>query len=182
MGDSNVTEKKKKRAPQNFVNNADLLEEIQISQAEQARNPDKLPSECMTPKLIEMIFMMVTRYADRYNWRGYSYVDEMKDEAIANLMRTALKFNPEKSNNPFAYYTQIATRCFLTYMDKEKVQQRIRDELIEMNSSGDFKPSFARQAEGEQNQLGIDLDGTKRVKSDPLRMARARKLSNERHK
>jgi DNA-directed RNA polymerase specialized sigma subunit len=133
----------------NYLNNASLIEEIMISKKVQKKNPNWTPAQCMTPKLVGMLQMLVDRYSQKANWRGYTYIDDMRSEAIVSLMQNALKFNPEKSQNPFGYYTQIVTHSFLTFLDKEKKVRRIKDTLMEQQG---FTPSHARQLEYGQEQ------------------------------
>lgn len=137
----------KKRKPKNYVNNADLMEEIRMSKEKQESDENLTPAQCLTPKLVKMLMMLVERYSQKANWRNYTYLDDMKGEAIVSLAQNALKFKPEKSNNPFGYYTQIVTHSFLTFLDKEKRVRKIRDDLLEQNG---FNPSFSRQLENEQ--------------------------------
>ena len=109
---------------------------------------DYFPSaaECMTDELVKMIMMLVERYGQRSNWRGYTYIDDMKSEALVSLLNGTLKFDPAKSQNPFGYMTQIVTHSFLTTLDKEKKVRKIRDDILEQNG---FTPSHTRQLENE---------------------------------
>lgn len=140
---------KKKKKNTNYLNNANLIEEIMISKEVQEKNSNWTPAQCMTPKLVGMLQMLVNRYSQKGNWRGYTYIDDMRSEAIVSLMQNALKFNPEKSQNPFGYYTQIVTHSFLTFLDKEKKVRRIKDTLLEQQG---YTPSHARQLENDQQQ------------------------------
>lgn len=80
---------------------------------------------------------------------GNSYLSDMKGDARFALCQNALKFDETKTQNPFSYYTQIVWSCFLSYLDKEKKVSRIRDALLEEQA---MMPSFARQAENEEEQ------------------------------
>jgi hypothetical protein len=97
-------------------------------------------------KLARMYMMMVERYAQKANWRGYSYLDEMKGKAIVELTAKGLFFNEEKSDNPFAYFTQVITNGFRIVLNDEKNNQNIRDELM---LSGGLNPSMSKQLEHE---------------------------------
>jgi hypothetical protein len=172
-----------KNQPNDYLSNANLLEEILKSQAVQAKLPEEhkwtKAAECLTPALIVMLNLLVERIATGYRWRNYTWIDDMKAEAMFGLCRVCLKFDlskvPEGSYaNPFAYQSQIITRIFLTIIDREKNQGRIRDQIIEMSDT-DLLPSFARQNENVSNSLGMELDGTKRVKSDPHKRRRRKK-------
>lgn len=148
----------KKRRVQKYLNNGRLLEHIGLSKEKweaakkKAKDPDNLPSaaQCMTPELVKMIMMLVDKYATRANWRGYTYIEDMKSEALLSLLNGTLKFNPEKSKNPFGYMTQIVTHSFLTTLDKEKKVRRIRDDMLERHG---FDPSHTRQVENEAPML-----------------------------
>ena len=64
----------------------------------------------------------------RSNWRGYTYVDEMRSHALLQLSQIGLQFNELKSENPFAYYTAAVTNSFTRVLNLEKRNQNIRDD------------------------------------------------------
>jgi len=100
----------------------------------------------MTPKLARSFMMLVERYSMRFNWRGYTYVDEMRSQALLQLSQIGLQFDESKSQNPFAYYTAAIDNSFTRILNIEKKNQMIRDDLlIEVGSN----PSFTRQFEHE---------------------------------
>ena len=96
----------------------------------------------VTNKLAHMYMMLCERYSHRYNWRGYTYVDEMRGQALLQLAQIGLQFDESKSDNPFAYYTAAITNSFTRVLNIEKRNQNIRDDILEMN---DLAPSFTRQ-------------------------------------
>jgi len=90
----------------------------------------------VTDELARMLMLMARKLATKSNFAGYSYVDDMVSDALVDLMRTALKFDHERFDNPFAYYTTCITRSFLGYLGQEKKHRRIRDAiLVEIGSS-----------------------------------------------
>ncbi|MBS49779.1 MAG: hypothetical protein CMN60_20550 [Sphingobium sp.] len=100
-------------------------------------------------KLGEIYLLMVNRYGGRYNWRGYSYLDDMKGQALTQLAKVGLMFNEAKGTdhpNPFAYYTTIIKRCFSKVIKDEKRVSEIRDSLL---MDADRDPSNAKQLELE---------------------------------
>lgn len=100
----------------------------------------------MTNKLAKSFMMLVERYSMRFNWRGYTYVDEMRSQALLQLSQIGLQFDESKSQNPFAYYTAAIDNSFTRILNVEKKNQMIRDDLlIEIGSN----PSFTRQFEHE---------------------------------
>jgi hypothetical protein len=100
----------------------------------------------MTNKLAKSFMLLVEKYSMRFNWRGYTYVDEMRSQALLQLSQIGLQFDESKSQNPFAYYTAAIDNSFTRILNIEKKNQMIRDDLlIEIGSN----PSFTRQFEHE---------------------------------
>ena len=103
----------------------------------------------ITNKLGTMFLKLVERYSHRGNWRGYTYVDEMRGQALLQLSYIGLQFNEMKSDNPFAYYTAAVNNSFTRVLNLEKRNQMIRDDiLIEQG----HLPSYGRQIQHE-NEL-----------------------------
>ena len=108
----------------------------------------------ITNRLGAMFLKLCERYSLRSNWRGYSYVDEMRGQALIQLTQIALQFDEGKSQNPFAYYTAAVTNSFTRVLNVEKRQRDIRDDLL--CDSGQM-PSWTRQMESQQAHLeGIE--------------------------
>jgi len=96
----------------------------------------------MTRKLAMMFMKLCERYATRSNWRGYSYNEEMRGQALLQLSQIGLQFDESKSQNPFAYYTAAITNSFTRILNIEKKNHNIRDDILEMNG---LNPSWSRQ-------------------------------------
>lgn len=96
----------------------------------------------MTNKLATMFIKLCERYATRSNWRGYTYNDEMRSQALLQLSQIGLQFDESKSQNPFAYYTAAITNSFTRVLNIEKRNQNLRDDILEMNN---LNPSYTRQ-------------------------------------
>ena len=114
----------------------------------------------ITENLGKMFIKLSERYAQRSNWRGYTYVDEMKGQAILQLSHIGLQFDESKSENPFAYYTAAVTNSFTRILNIEKKSQNIRDDLLEeagltpsmtRQNSQEYAGEIARQAELYKN-------------------------------
>ena len=140
----------RRRRTQNYLNNKNLLEQIALSKEQwaeaQKADPDVSMASCMTAELVKMLQMLVDRYSQKSNWRGYTYIEDMKADAVLSLLNGALKFKPEVSQNPFGYLTQIVTHSFITTLEKEKKVRMIRDDMLEQHG---FTPSHTRQLENE---------------------------------
>ncbi len=52
-------------------------------------------------------------------------------DGIENCVQYIHNFDPEKSKNPFAYFTQIIQYAFLRRIQKEKKQLEIKTKIIE---------------------------------------------------
>jgi hypothetical protein len=85
------------------------------------------------PEYIGECFMKIAEnLAKRPNYFGYSFKDEMILDAIENMLLYCHNFDPKKSSNPFAYFTQIAWYAFLRRIAKEKKQQYIKYKSTEL--------------------------------------------------
>jgi hypothetical protein len=103
----------------------------------------------MTAELARMFLKLCERYATRSNWRGYTYNEEMRGQALLQLSQIGLQFDESKSQNPFAYYTAAITNSFTRILNIEKKMQNIRDDILEMNG---LNPSWTRQNSGKPHQ------------------------------
>jgi hypothetical protein len=105
----------------------------------------------ITEELGRMFIKLSERYAQRSNWRGYTYIDEMRGQAILQLSQIGLQFDESKSENPFAYYTAAVNNSFTRILNIEKKNQNIRDDLLIENG---LNPSSTRQnSQGFANEI-----------------------------
>lgn len=126
-----ATKEKKKK---NYLSNPRLLEEIEKSQKLREEGRE----DYFTPDLTKMIILLVNKIASAPNWRGYTYIDDMKGDAVKTLYENILKFNRAKAGkypNPFAYATQIVTNSFLSTRGKEIKQVTVKDNIIARQNS-----------------------------------------------
>lgn len=136
-----------KRATRNYVNNKDLLEALIAYQKDCREAEDAGEERPRVPDYIgTCIYQIATRLATKPNFSGYSYKEDMISDGIENCLLYINNFNPEKSQNPFAYFTQIIWYAFLRRIQKEKKQMYIR-----------FKSSQSMIAAGE-TYTGEDLN------------------------
>ena len=131
IGDSvePVTPKKRKK---HYVNNPDFLAAIveykkSLKEAKEKGKPlPKIPNY-----IGECIIKIATRLATKPNFSGYSYKDEMISDGIENCFACVTNFNEEKTQNPFAYFTQVIYYAFLRRIQKEKKQTYIQYKVLE---------------------------------------------------
>jgi hypothetical protein len=103
----------------------------------------------MTNKLAQMFMLLVENLSHKGNWRGYTYCEEFRGQALVHLMQVGLQFDESRSSNPFAFYTQIIKHCFTRILNLEKRHQSIRDDVLIMAG---VQPSYSRQIDNEFDQ------------------------------
>ena len=124
-----ATDNKKKI---HYVNNKEFLAAIterkqQIKEAEESG----LPKPQVSNYLGECILKIANHLSYRPNFINYTYRDEMISDGIENSLQYIDNFDPEKSKNPFAYFTQIIHYAFLRRIQKEKKQLEIKNKILE---------------------------------------------------
>lgn len=78
----------------------------------------------------QCILLIANRLATKPNFINYSYKDEMIADGIENCIMYIDNFDPEKSTNPFAYFTQIIYFAFLRRIQKEKKHLYIKHQVL----------------------------------------------------
>jgi hypothetical protein len=115
-----------------YVNNADFLAAIVEMRAKKREAEEKgLPKPIVSNYIGECILKIATHLSYKPNFINYSYRDEMISDGIENCLQYIDNFDPTKSNNPFAYFTQIIWYAFLRRIAKEKKQSYIKGKLIQ---------------------------------------------------
>jgi hypothetical protein len=117
----------------------------------------------ITNTLAKMFILMVHKYGQRGNWRGYTYIDEMKGQALLQLAQMGLQFDESKSDNPFSYYTQSLQNSFTRVLNLEKKNQDLRDDLLIDSGAS---PSFSRQLALEADIRQLREDAQEAAKDD----------------
>ena len=89
--------------------------------------------------------------SNRPNFINYTFKDDMIFDGVENCVRYCHNFNPEKSKNPFSYFTQIIYYAFLRRIEKEKKQSYIKykmteitrvDELVDSDGNLNIEKSY----------------------------------------
>lgn len=110
------------KTKRHYVNNKDFYDALIVYKNKMIENPDtKVPDY-----IGKCIMAICTKLSTKPNFSGYSYRDEMVADGIENCIAAVNGFDPEKSSNPFAYFTQIAWNAFIRRITKEKKQQYIK--------------------------------------------------------
>ena len=122
-----------------YVNNKEFLEAIVerkqlLREAEESG--DSKPQ--ISNYLGECILKIANHLSYRPNFINYTYRDEMISDGIENSLQYIDNFDPEKSKNPFAYFTQIIYFAFIRRITKEKKQQKIKDRILKRSNIQDM--------------------------------------------
>jgi hypothetical protein len=149
----------KPRAKKHYVNNKTLFEEMvkfkeKTKEAEEAGK--QLPR---IPNYVGECFLMIcNKLSTKPNFMGYSYRDDMIADAIENCVVAAHSFDPEKSSNPFAYFTQIAWNAFIRRIQKEKKQSYIKHKnFVNSNLMEDIAREISVTGQPIHNEYSDDI-------------------------
>jgi len=126
------TTEKKPRKKNNYINNKTLYGSMihYKNEVKEAKQKDLHPP--IVPKYIgESILLICNNLAKKPNFSGYTYKTDMISDAIMDCVAAVDNFDPEKTNNPFAYFTQIAWNAFIRRIHKEKKQTYIKHKNFE---------------------------------------------------
>lgn len=116
----------------NYINNKTLYGAMIHYKNELNEAAAKNEEKPRIPKYIgESIFKICTNLAKKPNFSGYTYKEDMISDAMIDCVAGVANFNPDKTNNPFAYFTQIAWNAFIRRIMKEKKQTYIKHKNFE---------------------------------------------------
>jgi hypothetical protein len=143
-----VTKKKvATKKPKNYLNNKDMLVQWQLSHDQDSINDT----------FAAMMMLLTKRYSSKVRFNVCdTFREDMESFALMTVSKVWRSFNPEKSNNPFAYFTQVIKRAFYQYQNLERRQRDISNEsLIEKGQS----PSHAYMVEYEYKNFNPEDAG-----------------------
>jgi len=122
----------RRKRSEHYVNNKEFLaalikhrEDIEIAEIQGKEKP-------RIPRYIGECFLKIaTHLSFKPNFVNYMFKEDMISDGIENCVQYIHNFNPEKSQNPFAYFTQIIHYAFLRRIQKEKKQLEIKNKILE---------------------------------------------------
>jgi len=139
----------KRKRSEHYVNNKEFLaalvqyrENVEVSykkkfginldeqdKSERGKSWDTKPP---IPRYIGECFLKIANHLSfKPNFVNYMFKEDMISDGIENCVQYIHNFNPEKSQNPFAYFTQIIHYAFLRRIQREKRQLEIKNKIIE---------------------------------------------------
>ena len=143
-----------RKRSEHYVNNKEFLYAIvaykkDIRDAEEAGQPKPV-----IPRYIGECFLKIaTHLSYKPNFVNYMFKDDMVCDGIENCVQYINNFNPEKSTNPFVYFTQIIHYAFLRRIQKEKKQLEIRQKIIERSGFDEVMTADHNEKSSEYNQI-----------------------------
>jgi len=144
----------KRKRSEHYVNNKEFLaalikyqEDIEIARLQDKPKP-------VIPRYIGECFLKIANHLSyRPNFINYTYRDDMISDGIENCLQYMSNFNPNKSNNPFAYFTQIIYYAFIRRIQKEKKQQDVKAKLIANSGAEMMMDSLVGDDAQYKNQM-----------------------------
>ena len=123
---------KKKEQTVNYIDNKEFFSAMVVwkKQIIEADEQDD-PRPPVNNYIGECFMKIAERLSHKSNFSSYPYKEEMISDGIENCVMYAHNFNPEKSKNPFSYFTQIIYYAFLRRIEKEKKQSYIKFRMLE---------------------------------------------------
>ena len=139
----------RRKRSEHYVNNKEFLaalikhrEDIEIAEIQGKDKP-------RIPRYIGECFLKIaTHLSFKPNFVNYLFKEDMISDGIENCVQYIHNFNPEKSQNPFAYFTQIIHYAFLRRIQKEKKQLEIKNKILEKTG---YEQVFERDTLDDSN-------------------------------
>ena len=122
----------RRKRSEHYVNNKEFLaalikyrEDVEIAKLRDRPKP-------VIPRYIGECFLKIANHLSfKPNFVNYMFKEDMISDGIENCVQYIHNFNPEKSQNPFAYFTQIIHYAFLRRIQREKRQLEIKNKILE---------------------------------------------------
>jgi len=130
--ETQTTKIKYKKKPEHYVNNKEFLQAMILYKRSVNKAKRTKIIKPSVPDYIGECFLKIANHLSyRPNFINYTYRDDMISDGIENCLQYLDNFNPRKSNNPFAYFTQIIYYAFVRRIQKEKKQVTIKHRMIQ---------------------------------------------------
>lgn len=139
-----------------YVSNVEFYQEMVdfLNRRQEAidNNHDELPQ--IPDSICEKIMKIANKLANKPNFRGYSYRDEMILDGIEDAIKNIHKFNPEKSDNPFSYFTTTIYNAFVRRIKLENKELERKKKYLQ-NRIGVFDSAFDTQSMDNDEDYGL---------------------------
>ena len=179
----------KKTKRNHYVDNKKLLEEMKKYKTSVNSAVAQNTERPRVPNYIGECIMKIAQHLSyKPNFINYTYKDDMISDGIENCLLYIDNFNPEKSQNPFAYFTQIIYYAFIRRIQKEKKQtyvkykslenQELIDEVMQGPNSSPVKSNFLDFIHNNMDDFLAEFEENQRKKKEKAKEKRNQKESN----
>jgi hypothetical protein len=145
---------KNKAQKPHYVDNKKFLEAMVEYRARCTNAEEQKESKPDVTNYIGECFLKIANHLSyRPNFINYTFRDDMISDGIENCLQYMSNFNPDKSNNPFAYFTQIIYYAFIRRIQKEKKQMQIKSKLIANAGAENMMDQLAGDDKVYQSQM-----------------------------
>lgn len=177
-----------KKRPEHYVDNKEFLEhmieyrELLLNAEENGDPVPQIPDEIGT-----IFWKIASHLSYKSNFINYAFRDDMISDGIENCIQYIRNFDPEKSKNPFSYFTQIIYYAFLRRIQKEKKQLYVRykslenDQILDSVSNDEFSNmsslGFSKLYENMTDFIGAyeeSMEKKKQIKSQQKKPKKAK--------
>jgi len=146
---------------EHYVNNKDFLEAlIQYKESVKRAAAAGKPKPRISNYIGECFLKIANHLSYRPNFVNYMFKDDMICDGVENCVQYVDNFDPEKSKNPFAYFTQIIYYAFLRRIQREKKQLEIKNKIIERSG---YDEVFSALSDSD---VGIDVSQMNSIKEN----------------
>ena len=157
---------------EHYVSNKDFLAAMIAYRKSVNKAKREKKEKPPVPDYIGSCFLKIANHLSyRPNFINYTFKDDMISDGIENCLQYLDNFNPTKSNNPFAYFTQIIYYAFIRRIQKEKKQVTIKHKILTDSNFDEFTNQFT---EFLKKNLPIEEDKKKK----PVKKVRVKKKTS----
>ena len=143
-----------RKRSEHYVNNKEFLAAIVEYKYLIKLAEEQGKSKPIIPRYLGECFMKIARHLSyKPNFVNYMFKEDMISDGIENCVQYINNFNPEKSSNPFAYFTQIIHYAFLRRIQKEKKQLEIRQKIIDRSGFEEVMSSDSGDNYSDYNSI-----------------------------
>ena len=158
-----LTPKPRKRRKNNFINNKDFYDALVNYRAACVRAEEAGQERPVIPRYIGKCFLDIAEHLSmRPNFSNYMYRQDMVMDAVENCVLYCRNFDPDKSKNPFSYFTQVCWYAFIRRIGKEKRQIEICDKIIAKSGFEELFQADALGSSADYNSIKDAVDQRRR--------------------
>ena len=170
-----------KKKSEHYVNNKEFFAAMVEYKKSVNKAQKEKKNKPRVPDYIGGCFLKIANHLSyRPNFINYTFRDDMISDGIENCLQYLDNFNPRKSKNPFAYFTQIIYYAFIRRIQKEKKQVTIKNRLITESNYDDMtlQPGEDREFKNQFTEFlkkNMSVDEQQKIADDLAKKKKKRK-------